>query len=100
MKRTVKKASPLPENLIQRKETKAKNISIYLNAEALQYLDNICSLYHNAKYPYGRSQVIQDLLLRIKKGGLSLVPMFGNDNSETAKMIRRIAGIGGEKQNE
>jgi hypothetical protein len=88
MKRTVKKTSTLPENLIEHEETKGKNISIYLNAESLQYLDQLCKLF-NA----GRSEVIQDMILRTKKASLQLIPLLSNDKSPLAEMIRKIAGV-------
>jgi hypothetical protein len=86
MKRTLRKTAPLSENLIEHEETKGKNISIYLNAESLRYLDQLCKLYG-----WNRSKTIQDMILRIKKASLSVIPMLGDDKSEIAEFIRKMA---------
>lgn len=92
VKRSLKKTPSLPETLIEHEQTKGKNISIYLNAESLRYLNQLCKLF-NA----GRSEVIQDLILRTKKASLALIPMLETeDKSPIAEIIRKMA-LGGEK---
>jgi hypothetical protein len=65
------------------KATKGKNISIYLNAENLQYLDQLCKLFSA-----GRSEVIQDMILRTKKASLALIPLLSDDKSPIAEINR------------
>lgn len=90
MKTIVKKPSALTESLIEvPEEIKGKNISIYLNAESLQYLDQLVQIY-KAK---GRSEVIQQMIIQTKRAYLSLIPMLGGDKSPLAELIKK-AGLG------
>lgn len=86
MKRTVKKTSSPADNLIETEEPKGKTISIYLNAESLRYLDQLCKLFKA-----GRSKVIQDLILQMKKFSLVVSTTIPEDKSELADMIRKMA---------
>lgn len=86
MKRTLRKTSSLAENLIEAEETKGKTISIYLNADSLRYLDQLCKLYK-----VGRSKVIQQLIIQMKKTSLALIPLLGEDKSPLAEMIKKMA---------
>lgn len=91
MKRTLKKTPTLPETLTEHKETRGKTISIYLNAESLRYLDQLCKLFN-----VGRSKVIQDLIVRTKKASLALIPLLGEDKSPIAEIIKKMA-LGSDK---
>jgi hypothetical protein len=84
MKKTLKKTPPLTETPIE--ETKGKTISIYLDAESLRYLDNLCKLFKK-----GRSETIQFLLTLYKKSSLALIPLLPKDQSYLADIIREMA---------
>jgi hypothetical protein len=62
MKRTQKKTRPLTEKQTEQKITKGGNISIYLNAENLRYLDELGKLFGGK----GRSETISLLLSQMR----------------------------------
>jgi len=86
MKKTLKKTPPLAETLIEQEETKGKTVSIYLNAENLRYLDQLCKLFEK-----GRSETIQLLITLYKKSSLALIPLLPKDLSYLADIIREVA---------
>jgi superfamily I DNA and/or RNA helicase len=62
MKTTIKKTASLTENLIDEKKITGKTISIYLNAESLEFLDKLCKTLQQ-----GRSEAIQSMILQQKE---------------------------------
>lgn len=77
MKRTIKKTPPLTETQIETEENKGKTISIYLNAEALKWLDQLCNEWGMTKKVKGRivpgrSEALQTMLIMWKKMTKSL----------------------------
>jgi hypothetical protein len=87
MKRTVKKPLVLTEPLIESpEETKGKTISIYLNAESLRYVDQLCQLFKA-----GRSEVIQQMIVQTKQASLAILPMLGGDKSPLAEVLKKMA---------
>jgi len=86
MKKTLKKTPPLAETLIEQEETKGKTISVYLNAENLRYLDQLCKLFKK-----GRSETIQFLIQLYKKSSLAIIPFLTKDQSYIENKIREMA---------
>jgi len=86
MKKTLKKTPPLTETLIEQEETKGKTISVYLKAENLRYLDQLCKLFKK-----GRSETIQFIINLYKKSSLAIIPLLQKDQSDVANKIREMA---------
>ena len=86
MKKTLKKTPPITETLIEQKETKGKTISVYLNAENLRYLDQLCKLFEK-----GRSETIQFLITLYKKSSLAILNLLSEDQSDVADKMREMA---------
>jgi hypothetical protein len=96
MKTPSRKPSDTTENLIEskpeKKELKGASISVYLNAESLRYLDELCKLFDE-----GRSETINRMIEFNKRASLSAIDLLlkseGNDPKmqEVANKIRKMA---------
>ncbi|MEM3000096.1 MAG: hypothetical protein QXD19_02290 [Candidatus Bathyarchaeia archaeon] len=84
MKRIIKKPNSITENLTET-PSKGKNISIYLDAESLQFLEKLCT-YFNAT----RSEVIQGLILQCKKGATYILASVNGDESKLKEALKTL----------
>jgi len=86
MKKTLKKAPPLAETLLEQEETKGKTISVYLNAENLRYLDQLRKVLGKK----GRGQTVQWMITTYKESSRALIPLIPKHLSDIADKIREM----------
>jgi len=95
MNRVIKKAPDISETLTEKTKPKGASISIYLNAESLQFLDRLAELYKK-----GRSEIIQEMIVNQQRSISFVLPFmidsFGlspDKKDEVKEKVRKIAGL-------